>query len=315
MKKVGILFGMENTFPWSFIERVNAKGKGKIIAEPVKVDQVDNLRSYEYSVIIDRISQDVPFYRAYLKNAALKGTAVINNPFWWSADEKYFNYSLSQQVGITTPKTVLIPSHERPTDTDETSFRNLSLLNWDAIFEHLGFPFYMKPHSGGGWKSVYKVYSPDDFFRKYHETGQLVMTLQENVDFEQYYRCYGLGTDAVHIMPYEPRNAPHLRYVADFKPTDKLLQEMTAHVKMINKSLGYDFNTCEFAVKDGIPYAIDFGNPAPDADVHSVGQENYEWIVENAAEMAVKRAKSHKEGQQNLTWGSFVQNSVAGKKV
>jgi hypothetical protein len=315
MKKIGILFGMENTFPWSFIERVNSKGNGKFIAEPVKVSQVDNHRSYDYSVIIDRISQDVPFYRAYLKNVALKGTAVINNPFWWSADEKYFNYTLSHQVGIPTPKTVLIPSNARPDDTDERSFRNLALLDWDAIFEHLGFPFYMKPHSGGGWKSVYKIYSPEDFFQKYQETGQLVMTLQENIDFDQYYRCYGLGTESVHIMPYEPRNAPHLRYVADFKPSDKLLKEMKAHVKTINQSLGYDFNTCEFAIKDGVPYAIDFGNPAPDADRNAVGEENYEWIVENAAEMAINRAKAHKDGEQNLTWGTFMKQSVAGKKV
>ncbi|MFT6809937.1 MAG: hypothetical protein ACJA01_003179 [Saprospiraceae bacterium] len=315
MKKIGILFGMENTYPWAFINRVNEKAKGKFIAEAVKVETVHNDKNYDYAVIIDRISQDVPFYRAFLKNAALKGTAVINNPFWWSADEKYFNYTLSHQLGIPTPKTVLIPSNARPDDTDERSFRNLNLMEWDDIFEYLTFPFFMKPHSGGGWKSVYKIHNKEEFFEKYNETGQLVMTLQENIDFDSYYRCYGLETKDIHVMPYEPRNEPHLRYVADFKPSAKLLKEMISHVKSINGSLGYDFNTCEFAIKDGIPYAIDFGNPAPDADLNSVGEENFEWIVEHTAEMALRRAKAHKDGQQNLTWGSFVNKSVAGKSL
>lgn len=87
MKKIGILFGMENTFPQAFIDRVNEKGLKDIKAEAVSIEMVEQAKPTDYAVIIDRISQDVPFYRAYLKNAALSGTAVINNPFWWSADE------------------------------------------------------------------------------------------------------------------------------------------------------------------------------------------------------------------------------------
>ena len=93
-KKVGILFGMEDTFPWAFIDKVNELGKGAVIAEPVMIDKLEQGADYGYAVIIDRISQDVPFYRAYLKNAALNGTYVMNNPFWWSADEKFFNNAL-----------------------------------------------------------------------------------------------------------------------------------------------------------------------------------------------------------------------------
>ncbi len=311
MKKIGILFGMEDTFPWAVIDRINQKGKGKYIAEPVRIGEVSNHKQYEYAVIIDRISQDVPFYRAYLKNAALTGTAVINNPFWWSADEKYFNYTLTQHLGIPTPKTILIPSHERPTDTTDKSFRNLEMMNWDAIFNALGFPFYMKPYSGGGWKNVYKITSPEDFFKSYAETGQLVMTLQENIDFTEYYRCYGLGNGKVHIMPYEPRNPHHLRYSANFNTSDQMKKTITDLVRKINTALGYDFNTCEFAVRDGIPYAIDFGNPAPDAEYNSVGAENFEWIVENAASYAIERAEKQEFGKTNLTWGSFMRGAVA----
>lgn len=309
--KIGILFGMEDTFPWAFIDKVNELGKGEYTAEAVKIDKLEQGADYGYAVIIDRISQDVPFYRAYLKNAALMGTYVINNPFWWSADEKFFNNCLMTQLGIPVPKTVLLPSNERPDDTSEKSFRNLAFpLDWDYIFEYIGFPAYMKPHDGGGWKSVFRVDSPEDMWVKLKETDQLVMMLQEEIVFEDYYRVYCLGKKYVHIMPYAPTNPHHLRYAAESKTKGKELKELLKTIKdytiRINEALGYDFNTVEFAVRDGIPIAIDFCNPAPDADKNSVGEENFKWIVENAAKLAIQKAKAYKPGKANVPWGNFV---------
>ena len=314
-KKVGILFGMEDTFPWAFIDKVNELGKGKVVAEAVQIDKVQQGIDYGYSVIFDRISQEVPFYRAYLKNAALMGTAVINNPFWWSADEKFFNNCLSMELGVPVPKTVLLPSKARPDNTTEKSFRNLvAPLDWEYIFNYIGFPAYMKPHDGGGWKNVYRVENADDLFAKHEETGQLVMMLQEEIVFEEYFRCYCLGQKYVHIMPYDPRRPFHERYVQDYKPNaeqKKILKIVHDYTLKLNKALGYDFNTVEFAVRDGVPYAIDFCNPAPDADIHSVGQANFDWIVEHSAKYAIEKATAHKAKQNNTSWGTFVKNSVA----
>lgn len=312
MKKIGILFGQENTFPQAFIDRINQKNISGIIAEAVIIDQVKQADPTEYAVIIDRISQDVPFYRAYLKNAAISGTAVLNNPFWWSADEKFFNNALAIKTGVPVPKTVLLPSKDRPDDTSENSFRNLKYpMDWEGIFEHIGFPAYMKPFSGGGWKNVYKLNNSEEFFKSHSETGQLIMMLQEEIVFNEYFRCYCLGGNEVRIMQYEPRNPHHLRYVHDGPPlSKKLLDTVKDYTIKLNAALGYDFNTVEFAVRDGIPYAIDFCNPAPDADINSVGQENFDWVVETAANMAIKRAQAHKLGQMNLTWGTFVKNAV-----
>lgn len=312
MKKIGILFGMERSFPEAFIERVNKAGIKDIKAEPVLVDMVQQGEPVDYAVIIDRISQDVPFYRAYLKNAALGGTAVINNPFWWSADEKFFNNALATKIGVPVPKTVILPSHDRPADTSESSFSNLKFpLSWEKIFEYIGWPAYMKPHAGGGWKHVYKLNNADEFFRAYQQTGQLVMLLQEEIVFEEYFRCYCLGRKYVRVMQYEPRNPHHLRYVVNSGPaSEKLVKKVHDYVLQLNQALGYDFNTVEMAVRNGIPYAIDFCNPAPDADVNSVGQENFEWVVEHAAKMAIERAQQHKPGTDNLTWGTFVSDSV-----
>jgi len=313
MKKIGILFGMERSFPEAFVERINKMGLKDIQAEPVMVDMVQQGVGDSYAVIIDRISQDVPFYRTYLKNAAISGTAVINNPFWQSADEKFFNNALAEKLGVPVPKTVVLPSHEKPTDTQDSSFTNLKFpLSWEKIFDHIGWPAYMKPHAGGGWKSVYKLNGTEDFFKAYKETSQLVMMLQEEIIFTEYFRCYCLGRKYVRVMQYEPRNPHHLRYVVNGPPASaKLVKKVHDYVLDLCNALGYDFNTVEMAVRDGVPYAIDFCNPAPDADVKSVGQENFDWVVEHAAKMAIERARAQKPGQDNLTWGTFVQQSVS----
>jgi glutathione synthase/RimK-type ligase-like ATP-grasp enzyme len=315
-KIIGVLHGKERSFPEALVNRINEKNIKGISAAPVKIDKVIQGDPSGYAVIIDRISQDVPFYRAFLKNAAISGTAIINNPFWWSADEKFFNNALATKIGVPVPKTVILPSRELPDDTSAESFSNLDYpLDWKGIFDYVGFPAYMKPFAGGGWKNVYRLNDMDEFFERHAETGQLVMILQEEIVFEEYYRCYCIGRKHVRIMPYEPRNPHHLRYVANFKPSAKMLKTMEDIVLNINNHLGYDFNTVELAIRDGIPYAIDFCNPAPDADLKSVGQENFDWVVETSANYAIEVAENLREGSDNLAWGEYIKKSAAGKPL
>src|SRR5690349_3289009 len=135
MKKIGIIFGMENTFPPALVEKINSMKVDGVRAEAVQVGGVKMAEASGYRVIIDRISQDIPFYRAYLKNAALAGTIVINNPFWWTADDKFFNYALATKLGVAIPATVILPHHTHPPDTTDRSMRNLIFpLNWEEIF-------------------------------------------------------------------------------------------------------------------------------------------------------------------------------------
>ena len=317
MPKIGILYGRERTFPQAFVERVNAMREGGITAEAVRVNKVAQGDPTEYAVIIDRISQDVPFYRAYLKNAALNGTAVINNPFWWSADEKFFNNCLATKLGVAVPRTVILPSKEHPADCTAESFSNLAYpLDWDAIFAYVGWPAYFKPHAGGGWKNVYKVHNPEEFFAAYDETGRLVMLLQEEVRFDDYYRCYCIGQEEVRVMPYEPRNPHHLRYQVNRPAAPAaLLERIERDALALNRALGYDFNTVEFAVRAGVPLAIDFCNPAPDADRASVGEGNFEWVVDAAARLAVRRARERRPGAAALSWGAFVGSAAAGRPM
>ena len=307
-KKIGIIFGMENTFPGAFVEKVNSMGNRDVQAEFVKIGGIRMAEPSGYRVIVDRISHDIPFYRAYLKNAALNGTIVINNSFWWSADDKFFNYALAEKLGVAVPPTVILPHKEHPPGTTDQSMRNLTYpMNWDEVFQYVQFPAFLKPFDGGGWRDVYHVHAPEDFFRAYDQTRDLCMTLQRAVKFQEYFRCYVVGQERVHIMQYDPRRPHHERYVKDGPKIDpKLLERVERDALTLCRALGYDLNTVEFACEDGIPYAIDFMNPAPDADVISVGQANFDWIVNAVADLAVKKALSDENPARDLRWSSFL---------
>jgi glutathione synthase/RimK-type ligase-like ATP-grasp enzyme len=311
MRKIGLLFGKENTFPAAVVERINSMKVPDVTAEFVKIGGILMAAPSGYDVIIDRISQDIEFYRAFLKNAALSGTRVINNPFWWTADDKFFNYALATKLGVAIPPTVILPHHDYPPDTNEQSMRNLIYpLNWEEIFRYVGFPAFLKPYDGGGWKHVYKVHTPEELFARYNETGSLCMTLQRGVEFEEYFRCYVIGQEKVHIMRYDPKAPFHERYVkGNPQPAPALRDRIVKDSLTLCRALGYDLNTVEFAVEGGVPYAIDFMNPAPDADISSVGSENFEWVVQAVAEMAVKEALSVENPNRELRWASF----LAGK--
>jgi glutathione synthase/RimK-type ligase-like ATP-grasp enzyme len=313
MKRIGVLFGQERTFPLALVERINASAGGEVAAEPVRVGGVSLETPRSYDLVLDRISQDIPFYRAILKKFAADGTIVVNNPFWWSADDKFFNNVLARSVGVAVPKTVLLPSNQHPPDTTSESMSNLTYpLEWDAIFSHIGFPAYFKPYSGGGWKSVYRVANPQEFFAAYAASGQNVMTLQEEIVFEEYFRCYVIGKSRVHIMRYDPRQ-PHVnRYARGGPAIDAALYErLRRDCLKLTEALGYDFDTLEFAVRGGVPYAIDFLNPAPDADPASVGEENFRWVLENAAEWLVERVRQGPEPRPATRWHEFLAAGAA----
>ena len=95
-----------------------------------------------------------------------------------------------------------------------------------AIFNYVGWPAFFKPFAGGGWKNVYRLHNPEEFFRAYSETGQLVMMLQEEVKFEMYFRCYSIDQRNVRIMPYEPRHPYHLRYQTEWQAPKEILQKV-----------------------------------------------------------------------------------------
>ena len=299
MKKVGILVGREKTFPEALIKNINERGKGEVTADYIKLGGIRHDAPPRYDVVIDRISHEVPFYRATLKRMALEGTIIINNPFWWSADDKFFNYSLARKLGVAVPKTVLLPQKDYISGIVSESLRNLEFpLDWQGIVDYVGFPSFLKPFDGGGWKNVSKVNSLEELWKEYDQTGTLCMTLQEGIDFDQFVRCYCVGQEDVMIMAYDPRK-PYLSGEQYIHNPDYLVPELHARVthdvRTLCTALGYDLNTVEFAIKDGIPYAIDFMNPAPDAELASVGEFYHNWITNAVTDLVFKRLGETRE--------------------
>jgi hypothetical protein len=299
MKRVGILVGREKTFPDAVIKNINERSNGEVAADFIKLGGVRHDAPPRYDLVIDRISHEVPFYRATLKRMALEGTIIINNPFWWSADDKFFNYSLAKKLGVAVPKTVLLPQKDYIKGIVGESLRNLEFpLDWQGIVDYIGLPAIMKPFDGGGWKNVSRVNTLEELIAEYDQTGTLCMTLQEFVNFDQFVRCYCIGQEEVMIMPYDPRK-PYLsgeQYVYDPNYlAPKLARRVVKDVRTLCTALGYDINTVEFAIKDDVPYAIDFMNPAPDAELASVGEFYHNWVTEAVTQLIFKRLREPQE--------------------
>jgi hypothetical protein len=308
IKRIGLLFGMEDTFPWALADAITTLGGGEIDCAPVEISALRDTQEFDYALILDRISHEVPFYRTFLKVAAARGVQIVNSPFWWSADDKYFGNIVAASVDVATPRTILLPHKHRPPNTEASSFRNLKFVDWSAVFDYLKFPIFLKPAHGGGWKDVYKVDGPGEFFAAYDSSRDLVMMAQEAIDFESYFRIYTIGRERVHVMQYDPR-APHeRRYVRNGCALEPALAErLRRDALALSSALGYDMNTVELAVRDGVPYAIDFTNPAPDADAKSVGDANFAWIVQNMAEVLIERVRRPPPFELTGTWPTTVQ--------
>jgi len=298
-EKIGIIVGMENTFPPAFVAKVNETPgfHAEILRIGGVKEQLGEKGFDDYRVIVDRLSHEVPFYRFFLKAAALAGTYVINDPFWWSSDDKFFGYSLAAKIGVAVPRTVMLPQKAYMQGIDPSrSLRNLEYpLDWDAITRYVGFPAILKPADGGGWKNVYRVDSLEDLLRVYDTTNELVMTLQQFIDFDEYVRCICIGRELVMPIQYDPKRRCYIEHDGPFMPK-ALEQKILDGAYALNHALGYDMNSVEFACKDGVPYAIDFTNPAPDMDIHSILPKHFHIVVEQMAKFAIKVCK---EGRKN----------------
>ncbi len=300
-ERIGILCGMEESFPAAFIEKINTTTEYR--GELATLGGIPEAWDPPYAVLVDRISHEVPYYRLALKAAALAGTYVINDPFWWSADDKFFGFSLAAKIGVRVPKTVLLPSKSYiPAIDPKRSLRNLEYpLDWAGITKHVGFPAILKPATGGGWKSVSRVNDMDELLRDYDQSGELVMTLQEYIDFDEYVRCICIGREDILPIQYDPRRRCYIEHDEPFLPRD-LEKKILEGAHALNVALGYDMNSVEFACKDGVPYAIDFTNPAPDMHKDSILPKHFDWCVDRMVKLVTTAARGGKRGEHGYAF-------------
>ena len=313
-KIIGLLIGRENTFPVPFLDLVNHRGAPEgISAELAVLGGTSELAEQHHAVLVDRISHEVPYYRAHLKSAVLMGTVVINDPFWWESDEKFFECTLARKLGVAVPKTVVLPNKQYIPDIDQQrSLRNLQFpLDWEALVRYTGLPAVLKPNTGGGWKDVFIVNSVEELITAYDQTGLKTMILQEFIDWDDYVRCICIGREHVLPLRYNPKAPFHERYQISNPVEGRLREQAVNDARTLVDALGYDMDTVEFAVKGDVLYAIDFLNPAPDFDNFSIKEDNFGWVLDRMCDLVLAYARGEAQppwrGEQR--WWKYVQRS------
>jgi hypothetical protein len=288
-RRIGIIVGREWSWPPAFLDEVNRRQAG-VVAEFVTLGTpaLDDLLAYD--VIIDRISHEVPFYRSFLKHAQVRGVRVINSPLMWTADDKFFGATLAEALGIRSPRTMLLPNREYiPGINHDESLRNLAYpLDWQRVVDTIGLPCILKDAHGGGWRDVYVCHSLDDLLTHYNASGLLTMIVQEYIEWDEFVRCICIGRHHVAPIRYDPRERRYHDSL-DYLPR-ATLREIVRQSRRLVRALGYDMNSIEWALRDGVPYAIDFMNPAPDFDINSLGPRWFEWAVTRMADVAIDLA-------------------------
>jgi len=297
-RRVGLLVGRERSFPDALIAEVARRDVG-VVASYAQVDIARADAPPAYDVLVDRISHEIPCYQAWLKLAAASGTHVINNPFFRIADDKLFDVVLAARLGVAVPKTALLPSKSFGSDITAGSLSNLACpLDWEGLARDLGFPMYVKPHWGGGFRDVTRVTDLESLWKAYDQSGTLTLIAQEEIRWTQYVRCIVVGTSEVLPALWDPR-LPHFeRYVraaVEMPPLDAAIRaRCVKDAKTLCAALGYEMNTVELAIRDGVPVAIDFMNSAPDFDISSLGPETFGWVVDKMADLVIARANAER---------------------
>jgi glutathione synthase/RimK-type ligase-like ATP-grasp enzyme len=307
--QVGLLVGRERSFPDALIAEVSRRDAGVAVSY-AQIDTTSIDRPPPYDVLIDRISHEVTSYQPVLKLCVLAGSRVVNNPFWRIADDKFVGTALASRLGVAVPKTYVLPSKSYGEDVTSETLHNLCYpLDWEGMARDLGFPMFLKPHWGGGFRDVYRLRSLNELLSTYDRTGRLTMIAQQAITWSQYVRCIVIGKEHVRPALWDPRRSHFERYTRAAESMPALSPELTEQVerdaRTLCRALGYDMNTVEFAIQDGVPYAIDFMNSAPDFDVTSLGEAHFGWVVQKMADLVIDLARAPRNTAA-MTWTDLV---------
>ena len=299
-KRIGLLIGREWGWPSTFMSEVNRRHKN-VTAELVKLSAIKSNDLVNYQVIVDRMSHEIPFYRAFVKYAALRGCVVINDPYTWSVDDKFFGLTLIEQLGMIIPRTIILPNKTVETETVPESFRNLSYpLDWEGVIEYVGVPAIFKDANTGGRRISYRVHSVDELIDRYDQSHTLTMILQEIVPAEKHIHCFVIGQSHVLTLEFSLEKGSYLIGPLALEATWQ--QQIESNAITISQAFGYDINMVEFAISEEKPYVINPTNPSPAIDVNLLGATAFHWCVEKISTLAVEQALNPRPARVTLPW-------------
>lgn len=288
-KKIGLIIGQEWEWPEAFMKAVN-ESETNTTAELVKLGGTFMDEPCEYDVIIDRISHEIPYYRAYLKYAAIQGTYIINNPYTWSADSKFSGTVLVNKLGLKSPRTVVLPNKQVERDVTPGTFRNLEYpMDWQAIIDYVGVPAIFKDNKATGRRGVARVHNVDELIQRYDESSTRTKILQQVIDSDQHVHSFVIGQNKVLSLNYSVK---HGRYQQNILESNSQLgQQLAADALRITRAYQYDINMVEFVIKDDVAYVINGTYPAPDIDLTLMTDAQFQWLVAETAALAIERAE------------------------
>jgi hypothetical protein len=277
---IGLLLGAEQDWPQAFeaiLRKVGPIDHGgdthevsseRLTIEPFQLD--DPVRT---PLVIDRLAHWYYHPREWLKKAALvNGTYLLNSPFTFQSMEKHSAYCALVRMGLKVPPTTLVP-YKNPIDNVRWAFtaeRYNQSFDLDALAEDLGYPLYMKPFDGGGWRGVSRINDRTDLHRAYDESGEMLMHLQATIDYEHFARALSIGPETM-VMDFRPDQPMHNRYAVSHGFLSESAGQQTAAIsRIVNALFSWEFNSAEMLVRGDEVYPIDYANACPDVAVTSL---------------------------------------------
>lgn len=287
-KLIGFLIGREKDLPDALMDIINSE-RSDMRAELVKLSGTFQGEPVDYDVIVDRMSHEIPYYRIYAKYACLHGCYLINNPFTWGADTKFFGANVIAMLGFKSPKTLVLPNKDVETDTVPDSFRNLDYpMDWPGIIDHVGALGIFKDVRSGGRRFAYRVQTVEELIQRYDESGTRTMILQQVMDSNRHFHCIVIGGEKTLLLPYSLADA---KYTDDPLDVDSPLgREMMAAALQLTIIYGYDINMVEFVIDNDEVYVINATNPSPLVSRELMTDAQFDWIARAVADLAIERA-------------------------
>lgn len=276
--------------------------------ERVTIEPFDLRQPVKYDVVIDRLTHWYSISREWIKKAILLNDLyVYNNPWSIQSNEKHTSYAAMMRLGLPVPETWMLPAkaYDHADDLEPTLRKYARLFSLEEVGAKVGYPAFIKPYHGGGWKGVTKVNDADELKSAYDASGTELMNLQAAVlPYDWFVRCVGLGPQ-FRVVNYDPGAALHDRYTMDIDflgPEDRaVLEDMTA---TINAFFGWDFNSCESLRRNGVWHPIDFANPCPDSQVTSL-HYHFPWLIKANLRWSIFCAATDRPMRRNMDWAPF----------
>jgi hypothetical protein len=295
---VGLLLGTEEDWPRAF-EHLAAglgpvpDGTGRrhtFATERLTIEPFSLRSKPRTDLVIDRLAYWYYHPREWLKKVALMDNVyLLNSPFTFQAMEKHAAYCAMMRLGMKVPETVLVP-YKNPVDHDKyayTAQRYNQPFDLDAIAAGIGYPLFMKPYDGGGWRGVSRIRNPDELHRAYNSSGEMLMHLQASVDdYDVFARALSIGAETM-VMRFDPAAPMHERYQVEHGfLAPETGAEVVAISRIVNAFFRWEFNSCEVLVKGGDVFPIDYANACPDVSLTSL-HYYFPWAIKTLLKWTV----------------------------